>query len=113
MHSVSSTRTKTGLGPRGRALHPKRPGGFVAHAASGPRARKYPRFFAGLFAAAMASLSLSMASPAMADEVGLDEYDFRIFGIVELTDDPLEDVRLVITGRGFEVEVETDAEGRW
>jgi len=49
----------------------------------------------------------------MADEVGLDEYDFRIFGIVELADEPLEDVRLVITGGGFEVEVETDAEGRW
>ena len=28
----------------------------MAHAASGPRARKYPRFFAGLFAAAMAGL---------------------------------------------------------
>lgn len=49
----------------------------------------------------------------MADEVGLDDYDFRIFGIVELADEPLEDVRLVITGSGFEVDVETDAEGRW
>ncbi len=85
----------------------------MAHAASRPRERKAPRFLAGLFAAGLAALSLSMASPAMADEVGLDEYDFRIFGIVELADEPLEDVRLVITGSGFEVEVETDAEGRW
>ncbi len=49
----------------------------------------------------------------MADEVALDEYDFRIFGIVELADEPIEDVRLVITGNGYEVDVETDAEGRW
>lgn len=49
----------------------------------------------------------------MADEVALDEYDFRIFGIVELADEPLEDVRLVITGNGYEVDIETDAEGRW
>lgn len=49
----------------------------------------------------------------MADEVALDEYDFRIFGIVELADEPLEGVRLVITGNGYEVDVETDAEGRW
>ncbi|MBA8849011.1 branched-chain amino acid ABC transporter permease [Microcella alkalica] len=54
-----------------------------------------------------------MASPAMADEVGLDDYDFRIFGIVELADEPLEDVLLVIAGNGFEVDVESDAEGRW
>lgn len=86
----------------------------MANAASSPRSRKAPRFFAGLFAAALAALSLSMASPAMADEVGLDEYDFRIFGIVELADAPLEDVRLVIDGPGgFDVDVETDAEGRW
>ncbi|GAA1687213.1 hypothetical protein GCM10009792_03800 [Microcella alkalica] len=49
----------------------------------------------------------------MADEVGLDDYDFRIFGIVELADEPLEDVLLVIAGNGFEVDVESDAEGRW
>jgi branched-subunit amino acid ABC-type transport system permease component len=53
------------------------------------------------------------ASPAMADEVALDEYDFRIFGIVELANEPLEDVRLVIEGNGYEVEVETGADGRW
>lgn len=85
----------------------------MAHAASRPRARKASRFLAGLFAAGLAALSLSMASPAMADEVGLDDYDFRIFGIVELADEPLEDVLLVIAGNGFEVDVESDAEGRW
>ena len=69
----------------------------MAHAASSPPARKARRLVVSLFAMVFAALSLSLASPAAADEVGLDEYDFRIFGIVELDDAPLEDVRLVIT----------------
>ncbi|WAB84879.1 branched-chain amino acid ABC transporter permease [Microcella daejeonensis] len=68
---------------------------------------------AGLFVTALAALTFAGASPAMADEVGLDEYDFRILGNVQLDGEPLEDVLLVIEGNGFDVEVETDAEGRW
>jgi branched-subunit amino acid ABC-type transport system permease component len=85
----------------------------VAHAASSRRARKAPRFIAGFFATALAALSLTMASPAMADEVALDEYDFRIFGIVKLADEPLADVRLVISGGGYTAEVESGEDGRW
>ena len=66
-----------------------------------------------LFATVVAALTLSVAAPAAADEVGLDEYDFRISGLVELADEPLEDVRLVIDGGGFSVEVLTGADGRW
>ena len=68
---------------------------------------------AGLFAAALVALTFAGASPATADEVGLDEYDFRIAGNVQLAGEPLEDVLLTIEGNGFDVEVETDAEGRW
>jgi len=66
-----------------------------------------------LFAIVVAALTLSVASPAAADEVGLDEYDFRISGLVELDGETLEDVRLVIDGGGFSVEVETGDDGRW
>jgi len=66
-----------------------------------------------LFAIVVAALTLSVASPAAADEVGLDEYDFRISGLVELDGEVLEDVRLVIDGGGFSVEVETGDDGRW
>ncbi len=66
-----------------------------------------------LFATVVAALTLSVASPAAADEVGVDEYDFRISGLVELDGEVLEDVRLVIDGQGFSVEVETGADGRW
>ena len=68
---------------------------------------------AGLFAAALVALTFAGASSATADEVGLDEYDFRIAGNVQLAGEPLEDVLLTIEGNGFDVEVETDAEGRW
>lgn len=85
----------------------------MANAASRPRARRGPRLIAGLFAVALAALSLSLASPAAADEVGVDDYDYRISGNVKLDGEPLEDVRLTIEGEGFSVEVETDADGRW
>src|SRR5690606_7862742 len=44
---------------------------------------------------------------------GLDEYDFRVSGNVKLNSAPLEGVRITVEGNGFDVEVETDAEGRW
>lgn len=66
-----------------------------------------------LFATVVAALTLSVAAPAAADEVGLDEYDYRISGLVELEGEVLEDVRLVIDGQGFSVEVETGPDGRW
>lgn len=53
-----------------------------------------------------------LGSPAMADEVGEDE-PFKISGNVKLDGEPLEDVRLTVTGSGVDLEVETDAQGQW
>jgi neutral amino acid transport system permease protein len=53
-----------------------------------------------------------VASPALADTVG-DEYDFRIAGNVKAQGDPLEDVRIDVSGNGYSAEVLTDAEGKW
>jgi branched-chain amino acid transport system permease protein len=66
-----------------------------------------------LLAGIVAALTLSVAAPASADEVGLDEYDFKISGLVELADEPLADVLLVVEGGGFRVEVESGDDGRW
>ena len=54
-----------------------------------------------------------MAAPASAEEIGLDEYDNKISGLVELADQPLADVQLVIAGGGFSVEVVSGEDGRW
>ena len=65
-----------------------------------------------LIVALSAAFSL-MAMPAMADEVNVDEYDNSIIGNVKLNSEPLEGVLLTVSGGGYEVEVATDAEGRW
>lgn len=86
----------------------------MAHVASRPLTRRVPRRFAAvLVAGIVALLTLSVATPASANEVGLDEYDFKISGLVELADEPLGGVRLVIDGNGFSVEVESGDDGRW
>ncbi|MBC7591459.1 MAG: branched-chain amino acid ABC transporter permease [Salinibacterium sp.] len=62
----------------------------------------------------VATLALTMlAGPAAADEIGLDEYDNKISGLVKLTDKPLAEVQLVIAGGGFTVEVVSGEDGRW
>jgi len=66
-----------------------------------------------LLAGLVSVLTLSIAAPAAANEVGLDEYDFKVSGLVELADEPLADVLLVIEGGGFRVEVESGQDGRW
>ena len=86
----------------------------MAHAASRPLTRRAPRRLAAvLLAGLISALTLSIAAPAAANEVGLDEYDFKISGLVELADAPLADVLLVIEGGGFRVEVESGEDGRW
>ena len=86
----------------------------MAHAASRPLTRCAPRRFAAfLFAALIAALTLSAATPAAAEEIGLDEYDNKISGLVELADEPLADVQLVVAGGGFSVEVVSGDDGRW
>ncbi|MET1042733.1 MAG: branched-chain amino acid ABC transporter permease [Microbacteriaceae bacterium] len=52
------------------------------------------------------------AAPAYADEVGQDE-PYKISGNVQNEGQPLEDVLITVTGNGVDLEVETDAEGRW
>jgi branched-subunit amino acid ABC-type transport system permease component len=66
-----------------------------------------------LLAGLVSALTLSIAAPASAEEIGLDEYDNKISGLVELADQPLSDVQLVIAGGGFSVEVVSGDDGRW
>jgi branched-subunit amino acid ABC-type transport system permease component len=66
-----------------------------------------------LLAGLVSALTLSIAAPASAEEIGLDEYDNKISGLVELADQPLADVQLVIAGGGFSVEVVSGEDGRW
>ena len=62
----------------------------------------------------VAAFALTMlAGPAAADEIGLDEYDNKISGLVKLADKPLADVQLVVAGGGFSVEVVSGDDGRW
>src|SRR5690606_35163754 len=75
-----------------------------------------PRSFLGvllLVAAAIVGAMSLMVAPAAADQVNVDEYDYRVSGNVKLAGQALEGVRIVVAGNGYEVEVETDAEGRW
>ncbi|WP_370566193.1 branched-chain amino acid ABC transporter permease [Cryobacterium sp. BB736] len=68
-----------------------------------------------LFAAVFAAITLStfVASPALADEVGTDEYDFIFSGNVKFEDKPLADVRITVEGGGYDAEVVTGEDGRW
>ena len=54
-----------------------------------------------------------MAGPVMADDVNVDQYDFRVSGNVKNNSVPLEAVKLTVAGDGYTAEVLTDAEGRW
>ncbi|MCU1438570.1 MAG: branched-chain amino acid transporter permease [Naasia sp.] len=66
-----------------------------------------------LLTALVALLTFLSASPASADEANMDE-PFRVSGNVQNKGEPLEDVLITVTGPGgYEVEVETDAEGKW
>lgn len=86
----------------------------MAHVASRPLARRtHRRLAAVLLAGLVSALTLSIAAPASAEEIGLDEYDNKISGLVELADQPLADVQLVIAGGGFSVEVVSGEDGRW
>jgi len=86
----------------------------VAHAAGRPLPHRAKRYLTvGLFGAAIAALALTFASPASAEEIGLDEFDNKISGLVELADEPLADVQLVVDGGGFRVEVVSGEDGRW
>lgn len=55
---------------------------------------------------------VSMASPAYADSVG-EEFEFQVFGNVKNEGEPLEDVRIIISGNDYTAEVVTDENGQW
>ncbi|WP_370626968.1 branched-chain amino acid ABC transporter permease [Salinibacterium sp. ZJ450] len=65
-----------------------------------------------VFIALLGALLMLTAAPAYADEVGADE-PYKISGNVQNEGQPLEDVLITVTGNGVDLEVETDAEGRW
>ncbi|MEN9621055.1 MAG: hypothetical protein RL499_1248 [Actinomycetota bacterium] len=86
----------------------------MAHAASRPLHRRaHGRFAAVLLAGLVSVLTLSIAAPASAEEIGLDEFDNKISGLVELADQPLADVQLTVAGGGFSVDVVSGEDGRW
>lgn len=74
-----------------------------------------PKLFRTLLTAAIAGFALATfaASPALADEVGTDEYNFIFSGNVTHEGQPLEDVLVIVEGGGYSAEVETGADGRW
>jgi neutral amino acid transport system permease protein len=78
--------------------------------------RRTSRLTTVLFAVVAAALALSATGAAgavSADEVGTDEYDLIFSGNVKFNSEPLEDVRITLSGGGYDAEVRTDAEGQW
>lgn len=68
-----------------------------------------------LFAALLAALAFSATAvgPAFADETNVDEYDYIFSGNVKYNGEPLDDVQIVVSGGGYEAEVQTDENGQW
>jgi neutral amino acid transport system permease protein len=68
-----------------------------------------------MFAAIGAALALSLLplSPANADEVGTDQYEYVFAGNVQYNGEPLEGVTIEVSGNGYDAEVATDADGKW
>lgn len=80
---------------------------------TGLERKRLPALVIAFIAVLLAMLTLGSSTPASADEVGLDDYDFKISGLVELKDEPLAGVELEIAGNGFSVKVESGEDGRW
>ncbi|MFT2815289.1 branched-chain amino acid ABC transporter permease [Leifsonia sp. A12D58] len=64
-----------------------------------------------LFAAL--TLSTFSASPAHADEIGTDQYDYVLAGNVQFDGEPIDGVLISVKGDGFESEVKTGVDGKW
>ena len=87
-------------------------GGSVEVARRTNQRRK--RAIVALFGAILAVMAIaSTATPAGADEIGTDEYDYVFSGNVKFNSEPLGDVLVKVDGNGYSEEVETDAEGKW
>lgn len=77
------------------------------------RLRRWSRPIIVLFVTALTALTLiAGAGAAQADEIGT-EYDFTFQGNVKYESEPLEGVRIAVSGNGYNAEVLTDAEGKW
>ncbi|RZU64206.1 amino acid/amide ABC transporter membrane protein 1 (HAAT family) [Microterricola gilva] len=59
------------------------------------------------------ALSLLGASPAHADDVDVDKYDYIIAGNVTFDGKPLEGVVITVEGPATDTEVKTGADGKW
>jgi len=68
------------------------------------------RGFAISFLALIAALGVSL--PASADTVG-EEYSAAILGNVRIDGEPVQGVRIVVEGNGYQAETVTDERGRW
>lgn len=76
---------------------------------------RFARPVAFLFTVLLASLAFVMASasPAHADEVNTDQYDYVFAGNVKYGDEPLSGVVINVSGNGYDVDVRTDEKGQW
>ena len=76
---------------------------------------RWRRLVVLLLAAVLAVLTMStlLASPASADSVNVDKYDYVFSGNVKFNDKPLDGVALTVSGNGYSADVKTDAKGQW
>ncbi|TFD43829.1 branched-chain amino acid ABC transporter permease [Cryobacterium sp. TMT1-2-1] len=68
--------------------------------------------FFGVLLAAL-TLSTLAISPAHADEINTDKYDYVLTGNAQFDGEPLDGVLITVTGGGYEAEVETGVDGKW
>ncbi len=85
---------------------------MVAVGQSRVRWRRFALVLLGVLLAAL-TLSTLLASPASADSINVDKYDYVFSGNVKYNDKPLDGVVLEVSGNGYKAEVKTDAKGQW
>ncbi|SDS19600.1 branched-chain amino acid ABC transporter permease [Microterricola viridarii] len=66
-----------------------------------------------LLVALTVALFAGGASPAHADDVDVDKYDYVLAGNVTFNGEPLDGVLITVTGPGTDTEVKTGADGKW
>ncbi|SDK27239.1 amino acid/amide ABC transporter membrane protein 1, HAAT family [Cryobacterium psychrotolerans] len=74
-----------------------------------------PRMLVVFFGVLLAALTLSTLaiSPAHADEINTDKYDYVLTGNAQFDGEPLDGVLITVTGGGYEAEVKTGVDGKW